>query len=45
MPAALGYDSGLSKNPKMPTFATQRQLGNHRTEALQFEVELLRVIK
>lgn len=27
----------------MPTFATQRQLENHKSEALLFEVQLLRV--
>jgi len=27
----------------MPTFATQRQLENHKSEPLLFEVQLLRV--
>lgn len=29
--------------PQMPTFATQRQLENHKSEPLLFEVQLLRV--
>lgn len=28
---------------QMPTFATQRQLANHKSEPLMFEVQLLRV--
>lgn len=30
--------------PQMPTFATKRQLANHSTEPLLFEIELLRVL-
>ena len=29
--------------PQMPTFATQRQVDNHKAEPLLFEVQLLRV--
>lgn len=42
VPPELGYTApGLQ--PAMPTFATRRQLENHRGEPLLFEVALLRV--
>ena len=45
VPAALGYTQGDTRLPKMPTFATQRQLLNHRTEPLLFEVQVRRVLQ
>ena len=39
----LGYTAGGGTLPAMPTFATQRQLENHKREQLLFEVEVLRV--
>ena len=39
---ALGAGAGALQ-PRMPTFATQRQLANHTAEPLLFEVQLLRV--
>ena len=42
VPPELGYTSP-SLAPPMPTFATRRQLENHRTEPLLFELALLRV--
>ena len=44
VPPALGYAQGSSKEPKMPTFGTQRQVETHRQEPLLFELQLLRVI-
>lgn len=44
VPPALGYEQGSSKEPKMPTFSTQRQVENHRQEPLLFELQLRRVI-
>lgn len=49
VPPQLGYSSGGGEGaaglqPRMPTFATQRQLDNHRGEGLLFEVQLLRVV-
>ncbi|GAB4818133.1 hypothetical protein N2152v2_005179 [Parachlorella kessleri] len=38
----LGAGAGALQ-PRMPTFATQRQLENHKGEPLLFEVQLLRV--
>lgn len=43
VPVQLGYGTPLLE-PKMPTFATSRQLENHKNEPLLFEVELLRII-
>ncbi|KAF8064588.1 POLR3F [Scenedesmus sp. PABB004] len=43
VPAELGYVSNVLQ-PAMPTFATKRQLANHASEPLIFEVELLRVL-
>jgi hypothetical protein len=40
-PAAAGVKGGLQ--PAMPTFATQRQLENHKNEPLLFEYQMLRV--
>ena len=44
VPPQYGYVNGLTKEPKMPTFATQRQLQNHSSEPLLFELQLLRII-
>lgn len=44
VPPALGYEQGSPKEPKMPTFSTQRQVENHRQEPLLFELQLRRVI-
>ncbi len=44
VPPALGYVDSSKKEPRMPTFATQRQLNNHSAEPLLFELEMLRVI-
>jgi FKBP-type peptidyl-prolyl cis-trans isomerase len=41
--AAVGAGAGQPLGPQPPTFATKRQLANHQTEPLLFEVELLRV--
>lgn len=43
VPPEVGYVSSVLQ-PQMPTFATKRQLANHSSEPLLFEVELLRVI-
>lgn len=43
VPPEVGYVSSVLQ-PQMPTFATKRQLANHSSESLLFEVELLRVI-
>ena len=43
VPPELGYQAAPESLPQMPTFATQRQLANHRGEPLLFEVQLLRV--
>lgn len=47
VPPELGYatDALLEADPRMPTFATRRQLTNHRAEPLLFEVQLVRVIE
>jgi len=44
VPPALGYASRDNLQPRMPTFATQRQLTNHVREPLLFEVQLLRIL-
>lgn len=43
VPPKLGYVEEALQ-PQMPTFATKRQLSNHKKEPLLFEVELLNVI-
>ncbi|PRW58033.1 peptidyl-prolyl cis-trans FKBP-type [Chlorella sorokiniana] len=43
VPPELGYQASPGAVPQMPTFATQRQLENHKSEPLLFEVQLLRV--
>lgn len=43
VPPEAGYVSNVLQ-PQMPTFATKRQLANHSSEPLLFEVELLRVV-
>ncbi|KAG7668435.1 putative Peptidyl-prolyl cis-trans isomerase FKBP16-1, chloroplastic [Nannochloris sp. 'desiccata'] len=45
VPPQYGYVTGYTQEPKMPTFATQRQLQNHSSEPLMFELQLLRIIK
>jgi FKBP-type peptidyl-prolyl cis-trans isomerase len=45
VPPQYGYVTGYTQEPKMPTFATQRQLQNHSSEPLLFELQLLRIIK
>jgi FKBP-type peptidyl-prolyl cis-trans isomerase len=45
VPPQYGYLNGFTQEPKMPTFATKRQLENHSTEPLLFELQLLRIIK
>lgn len=49
VPPESGYatEAGalLEAEPRMPTFATKRQLANHQTEPLLFEVQLVRVIE
>ncbi|KAG2484935.1 hypothetical protein HYH03_016321 [Edaphochlamys debaryana] len=42
IPPELGYVAG-TEGPRMPTFGTERQLENHKREALLFEVQVLRV--
>eukprot|EP00887_Chlorella_sp_A99_P007910 scaffold12.g7910.t1 len=44
VPPGLGYEAAPAGLPQMPTFATRRQLDNHRREDLLFEVQLLRVL-
>lgn len=45
VPPSMGYMSseGTSLEPKMPTFGTSRQLGNHKSEPLIFEVEMINI--
>lgn len=43
IPPELGYVSSVLQ-PQPPTFATKRQLANHSSESLLFEIALLRVI-
>ncbi|PSC73907.1 peptidyl-prolyl cis-trans isomerase FKBP16-chloroplastic isoform X2 [Micractinium conductrix] len=43
VPPEMGYATAPGALPQMPTFATQRQLENHKSEPLLFEVQLLRV--
>ena len=43
IPPAAGYKAGADLQPVLPTFATQRQLLNHASEPLIFEVQLLKV--
>ncbi|KAL4457260.1 hypothetical protein ABPG75_012125 [Micractinium tetrahymenae] len=43
VPPELGYQAAPGALPQMPTFATKRQLENHKAEPLLFEVQLLRV--
>lgn len=38
VPPELGYING-DLEPQMPTFATKRQVENHKSEALLFEIE------
>lgn len=38
VPPELGYING-DLQPQMPTFATKRQVENHKSEALLFEIE------
>ena len=48
VPPQQGYGTGAGAaeglQPRMPTFATQRQLNNHSQESLLFEVQLLRIV-
>jgi hypothetical protein len=45
LPPAQGYPGRAAAiQPKMPTFATQRQLDTHSAEPLMFEVQVLRVL-
>eukprot|EP00879_Flechtneria_rotunda_P019772 GHRR01020780.1.p1 GENE.GHRR01020780.1~~GHRR01020780.1.p1 ORF type:complete len:125 (-),score=42.67 GHRR01020780.1:673-1047(-) len=43
VPPQLGYLS-TALQPQPPTFATKRQLANHSSEPLLFEIQLLRVL-
>lgn len=43
VPPDVGYLAGSGLQPTMPTFATKRQLENHKREPLVFEVELVNV--
>ena len=44
IPPSMGYmSSSASLEPKMPTFGTSRQLDNHKTEPLIFEVEIINI--
>lgn len=45
VPPTMGYTSSESTSlePKMPTFGTSRQLNNHKTEPLIFEVEIINI--
>lgn len=43
IPPEVGYLAGPGLKPGMPTFATQRQLENHKNEPLLFEYQVLRV--
>lgn len=43
VPPEVGYVSNVLQ-PQMPTFATKRQLANHSSEPLLFEIEVLRVL-
>lgn len=43
VPPELGYVSGGASQPQPPTFATKRQLENHKAEPLLFEVQMLRI--
>jgi FKBP-type peptidyl-prolyl cis-trans isomerase len=42
VPPDMGYQ-GSAKVPSMPTFATSRQLENHKQEPLVFEVEVINI--
>jgi FKBP-type peptidyl-prolyl cis-trans isomerase len=42
IPPEVGY-AGLASEPQPPTFATKRQLENHKSEPLLFELQLLKV--
>ena len=42
VPPELGY-ADASLQPQPPTFATKRQLENHKGEPLLFELQLLKV--
>jgi hypothetical protein len=45
LPPAQGYPGRAAAiQPKMPTFATQRQLDTHSVEPLMFELQVLRVL-
>jgi hypothetical protein len=44
VPPEVGYASNPEAQPRMPSFATKRQLENHAKEALMFEVQLVRVV-
>lgn len=46
VPPSAGYLSGQASDvePQMPTFGTKRQLENHKSEPLIFEVVLIRII-
>ena len=43
VPPEVGYLAGSDLAPKMPTFATSRQLANHRKEPLVFELEIVNI--
>jgi len=43
VPPEAGYVSSVLQ-PQPPTFATKRQLANHSSEPLLFEIQLLRVL-
>jgi hypothetical protein len=44
IPPRIGYGAGDGLEPKMPTFGTSRQLENHKSEPLIFEVELINIV-
>jgi len=43
VPPNVGYLAGTGLEPKMPTFATSRQLSNHSAEPLVFELEIVNI--
>lgn len=43
VPPEVGYLAGSGLQPAMPTFATGRQLENHKREPLVFEIEIVNI--
>jgi len=43
IPPSVGYDPDVKLEPVPPGFAARRQVINHRSEPLIFEIELLKI--